>query len=63
LSKKHKEREKERQIYRKGETILGFAEYHIRRPRLDLLLGMGPQAIGPNPVPTFTCSVLIIFER
>jgi len=55
-------REKDRQIYRKGESILGEAEYHIRRlmpgitAGLDLLLGMGagggpwgPQATGLMP--------------
>jgi len=55
-SLKSKEREKDRQIYGKGESILGEAEYHIRRPMtgLDRLFGMGAASHRANPVPTAT---------
>ena len=39
---KSKEREKDRQIYGKGESILGEAEYHIRRPMPGITTGASP---------------------
>jgi len=59
LSREQRERERQAEIYSKGESITPGDRCWASLPGLDLLLGMGAgggpwglQAIGPNPVPT-----------